>query len=297
MLKVLGGRYAGDLADGVIKPDLPVDYRRSGMWRRIGSAPVPDTGDRGAGERSARPGGGAPAGQVAGLRLRPDRQTNDKLAAAMSWSGCRQKVVIERSAQSDGLGPSSLDVVSDAPALQGDLVLFAWGPDWANASAVIPQALHAVGSLRPLPSGRCRARRRRINDALVRRLTATAQAEQWMALNEVGDVRGLGDPPEAQSRVQRLPARGSDVRAAAGDDGRVYLWAPSGSWRLRRPLPRPTSSAHGAEVEVGPSGWRCREPRALQRVVAPVHQRVAPARRLARPPWPAAARGAASRSR
>ena len=31
---IAGGEFAGDLADGVIKPNLPKDYAPSGMWDR-----------------------------------------------------------------------------------------------------------------------------------------------------------------------------------------------------------------------------------------------------------------------
>ena len=32
--QIAGGKYAGDLADGVIKPNLALDYAPSGMWDR-----------------------------------------------------------------------------------------------------------------------------------------------------------------------------------------------------------------------------------------------------------------------
>jgi peptide/nickel transport system substrate-binding protein len=42
---ISGGSFAGDLADGVIKPNLPADYAKSGMWDGMYGAAIPDTGN------------------------------------------------------------------------------------------------------------------------------------------------------------------------------------------------------------------------------------------------------------
>ena len=42
---IAGGAYAGDLADGVIKPNLPSDYAPSGMWDSLLGQKIPDNGD------------------------------------------------------------------------------------------------------------------------------------------------------------------------------------------------------------------------------------------------------------
>src|SRR4051812_14356569 len=42
---IAGGAFAGDLADGVIKPNLPADYAQSGMWDGMYGGQVPDTGN------------------------------------------------------------------------------------------------------------------------------------------------------------------------------------------------------------------------------------------------------------
>jgi peptide/nickel transport system substrate-binding protein len=38
---VAGGEFAGDLADGVIKPNLPKDYAPSGIWDTLLGSKVP----------------------------------------------------------------------------------------------------------------------------------------------------------------------------------------------------------------------------------------------------------------
>ncbi len=42
---IAGGNFAGDLADGVIKPNLAIDYQPSGMWTDLLGQPIPDNGD------------------------------------------------------------------------------------------------------------------------------------------------------------------------------------------------------------------------------------------------------------
>ncbi len=42
---VAGGEFAGDLGDGVVKPNLPTDYAPSGMFTGLLGQEVPDTGD------------------------------------------------------------------------------------------------------------------------------------------------------------------------------------------------------------------------------------------------------------
>ena len=42
---IQGGSFGGDLADGVIKPNLPQDYAPSEMWSGLLGQEIPDTGD------------------------------------------------------------------------------------------------------------------------------------------------------------------------------------------------------------------------------------------------------------
>ena len=43
--KNMGGAYVGPMADGVIKPNVGVDYAPSGIWTDMFGGPVPDKGD------------------------------------------------------------------------------------------------------------------------------------------------------------------------------------------------------------------------------------------------------------
>jgi peptide/nickel transport system substrate-binding protein len=42
---IVGGKFAGDLADGVIKPNLAKDYAPTGMWDDLLGQKIPDNGD------------------------------------------------------------------------------------------------------------------------------------------------------------------------------------------------------------------------------------------------------------
>ena len=84
-----GGEFAGELADGVIKPNMPKDYEPSGMWSGLLGVDVPDNGD-------------------------PEAA----------------KSIIEASGE---------PMPTLTPEKEGHLVWAGWGPDWSNASTVIPE--------------------------------------------------------------------------------------------------------------------------------------------------------------
>ncbi len=42
---IAGGNFAGDLADGLIKPNIAADYQPSGMWTDMFGQAIPDNGD------------------------------------------------------------------------------------------------------------------------------------------------------------------------------------------------------------------------------------------------------------
>ena len=45
LITIAGGDFAGDIGDGVVKPNLATDYAPSGMWTDMFGAAVPDAGD------------------------------------------------------------------------------------------------------------------------------------------------------------------------------------------------------------------------------------------------------------
>ena len=104
------------------------------------------------------------------------------------------------------------------PATQGDLSNAGWGPDWANASTVIPP-LFQLGNSFDLS--------RYDNDTFQNKITAamatsnrSAQAKLWQQLNIDSMAAGLA-VPKLFTTIQRL--QGSDVNG-------VYIWGPYGSY-------------------------------------------------------------------
>jgi peptide/nickel transport system substrate-binding protein len=215
--RIEGGRYAGDLADGVIKPILPRDYAPSGMWESLLGEPVPAHGNPDLPRRLIRRSGEP----MKTLRYDyPQQPTNDKTAAAVVTSLNRVGIKVT-------LNPIGyeqfLAIVSD-PDREGDLVWSAWGPDWPSASTIIPELFTPSGSY-----NLSRADDASFTDSVAAAMAVTdrdAQGRLWQQLNTEAMGRAWVVPLRF-GRTQRLV--GSKVMAASGRSGRVYLWAPYGS--------------------------------------------------------------------
>jgi len=104
------------------------------------------------------------------------------------------------------------------PATQGDLSNAGWGPDWANASTVIPP-LFQYGNSFDL-SRYNNADFQASIEAAMANTNRAAQAKQWQAINTEAMAKGLM-VPKLFSTLQRL--QGSDVNG-------VYIWGPYGSY-------------------------------------------------------------------
>jgi peptide/nickel transport system substrate-binding protein len=215
---VAGGEFAGDLADGVIKPNLPADYAPSGMWTDLLGSKVPDNGDPETAKQLI---------QQSGEPMKtlqydyPQTPANDRGAAALVGSLAKAGIKVRPNPIEAG---QFYGIVLD-PAKEGDLVLAGWGPDWSNASTVIPELFTPTGGF-DLSHGNDKAFNQKAADA--RAMTdRDAQAEVWKELNK-----------EAMAQVWVIPTRlgrdqrivGSKVKSASGKEGQIYLWAPFGSW-------------------------------------------------------------------
>jgi peptide/nickel transport system substrate-binding protein len=215
---IAGGEYAGDLADGVIKPNLPKDYAPSGMWESLLGAPIPDNGDP-AYAKTLLQKSGEPLGTL--QYDYPQTPTNDKGAAAVVSSLGKAGIKVKPNPIEAG---QFYGIVFD-PNKEGDLVLAGWGPDWSNASTVIPELFTPSGGFN-LSQADDKAFNTKVADA--KALTdRDAQAEQWKELNKEA-MANVWVIPTRFGREQRLS--GSKVKAASGKDGQVYIWAPYGSW-------------------------------------------------------------------
>ncbi len=215
---IAGGEYAGDLADGVIKPNLPADYAPSGMWTDLLGANIPDTGDPEYAKQLI---------QKSGQPMKtiqfdyPQTPTNDKAAAAVVSSLGKAGIKVKPNPIEAG---QYYGIVFD-PDKAGDLISAGWGPDWPNASTVIPELFTPSGGF-DLSQADDKAFNQKSDEA--KGLTdRAAQGEAWKALNKEA-MANVWVVPTRFGREQRLA--GSKVKAASGKSGQVYLWAPYGSW-------------------------------------------------------------------
>ena len=104
------------------------------------------------------------------------------------------------------------------PATQGDLSNAGWGPDWANASTVIPP-LFQLGNSFDLSRYDNTAFQNKITTAMAS-TSRSAQAKLWQELNADAMAAGLA-VPKLFTTIQRI--QGSDVKNA-------YIWGPYGSY-------------------------------------------------------------------
>jgi peptide/nickel transport system substrate-binding protein len=215
---VAGGSFAGDLADGVIKPNLPKDYAPSGMWEGLLGREIPDTGDPEYAKQLIEQSGQPMPTLVYDYNQLP---ANDKAAASVV--GALEKAGIKVKPNPIETG-QYYGIVLD-PAKQGHMTLAGWGPDWSNASTVIPELFTPSGGFN-LSQADDAEFNKRVD--MARAMTdRDAQAAAWKALNKEA-MEEVWVVPTRFRKDQRLA--GSKVQAASGKENRVYLWAPFGSW-------------------------------------------------------------------
>jgi peptide/nickel transport system substrate-binding protein len=215
---IAGGEYAGDLADGVIKPNLPTDYAPSGMWDGLLGQQIPGSGDpRLAKQLIARSGKPMPQIQFDYAQS----PTNDRTAAAVVATLGKAGISVKPNPIEAG---QFYGIVFD-PDKEGALVALGWGADWANSSTIIPELFTPAGGFNlSRADDAAFTARAKAAKAMTDR---AAQAEEWKSLNKEAMANVWAIPTRFQ-REQRLA--GSKVRSASGDDDRLYIWAPYGSW-------------------------------------------------------------------
>jgi peptide/nickel transport system substrate-binding protein len=111
------------------------------------------------------------------------------------------------------------------PEKAGEIIWSGWGPDWANASTVVPELFTPSGGFN-LSQVDDKAFNAKVDEAKAE-TDRNAQATQWKALNKEAMAQ-VWAVPYRFGREQRLA--GSKVKAASGKDGQVYIWGPYGSW-------------------------------------------------------------------
>jgi peptide/nickel transport system substrate-binding protein len=216
--QVYGGTFAGQLADGVIKPNLALDYAASGMWTGLLGKKIPDTGDPAYAKQLIQESGKPMPLVTFSYGQTPD---HDKEAAAT-----------QASLQLAGMKVKLNPIESSAyyPAIQKKggattIMWNGWGPDWPNASTVIPPLFTPNGgwdvSL--------------VNDkaftakavAAISETDRTKQGQEWKDLNKQA-MQNVWVIPTLFSETQRLA--GSKVKSASGKNQVPYIGGFAGSW-------------------------------------------------------------------
>lgn len=211
LITIAGGDFAGDIGDGVIKPNLATDYAPSGMWTDMFGAAVPDAGDPELAKKLIAESGEPMVDLTYQFPISP---TNEKAAASIKGSleKAGMKVTLEGIEAGQYYG-----VVLD-PAQEKEIVSAGWGPDWQNASTVIPELFGANGGFTLS----------RVNDpayeaevqAALAMTDRAAQAEAWKALNK-----------KAMEQAWVVPTRFGKIQYLWGSKvGNGYLWDAYGSF-------------------------------------------------------------------
>ena len=215
---IAGGNFSGDLADGVVKPNLPQDYAPSGMWDSLLGQKIPDNGDPNYAKTLIQQ-SGAPMPEI--KYDYPQTPTNDKGAAAIVASLGKAGIKVTP----NPIPPGQFYPTVQNPAKANALISAGWGPDWLNASTVIPPLFTISGGF-DISYVDDQAFNAKVK-AAQGELDRTKQGDMWKELNKEA-MANVWVIPTRFGREQRLA--GSKVHSASGDNGKVYLWAPYGSW-------------------------------------------------------------------
>lgn len=209
--KIAGGEYAGEYADGAVKPNIGMDYAPTGLWDGLLGDKVEPTGNVELGKKLI-----ADAGEAFPNPLVFDygkSEVNDKAAAAVVAGLERCGITV----QPNGIEPGGYYGVVMDPEKQGGMSAAGWAPDWVNASTVIPELFGQGGfNLSQYNDAAFNAE----VDAAKAMTDRAEQAKAWQALSKKSMELALAVPTRF-GLEQRLI--GSKIQNA-------YIWGPYGSW-------------------------------------------------------------------
>ncbi len=207
----IGGAFAGEIADGVIKPNIGADYAPTGFWTDFFGKAIPNTGDPELAKQLIAESGEAAPTLVFNFA---DTPVNQKTAAIVIASLGKAGIKVTPAPLESG---KYYSVVFD-PEKSGDFGTGGWGADWPNASTVIPPLFTQKGGW-DLSQVDDKAFNAKV-DAALTELDRATQATLWQALNK-----------EASENVYVIPTFFGLSQTIAGTKvGPVYRWAAYGSW-------------------------------------------------------------------
>jgi peptide/nickel transport system substrate-binding protein len=210
-----GGDFTGDFADGVIKPNIGQDYAATHLWDASGpfGEDVPPTGDA----------------NLATQLIQQSGETPPTLTWDYVSSPVADQVagIVQSSLQAVGFTvnlnaiPTSYYAYVLNPDTQDQFGGAGWGPDWPNASTVIPPLFSPEGGFDLSRVGSDNYAD--FYNAEIANLSQTdrgMQATEWQALNT-----------EASTQMFVIPTFFGLAQNLAGTGvGNLYRWGPYGSW-------------------------------------------------------------------
>lgn len=199
ILTVLGGEYAGDEADGVVKPTLELDYAPTGLWTGLLGRDIPSTGDPDL-ARELIEASGEPMPEL--VYDFPATQEKEKEVAAFVEAMKRADI----SVTANPIPSEQYFGTVLQPEQQNHLTWAGWGQDWANASTVIPPLFSANGSFnlsRVNSGGIVDDEFQQAIETAQRETDRRTQADMWQDLNRRAVQMGLVIPT-AFAREQAL---------------------------------------------------------------------------------------------
>jgi peptide/nickel transport system substrate-binding protein len=216
--QIAGGKFAGDIADGVIKPNLAQDYAPSGMWTGLLGKTIPDSGDPEYAKQLIKESGKPMPTITYSYSQNPDA---DKGAASIKSS-------LEKAGMKVKLNPieaSAYYTTIFDKSRATELMNNGWGPDWPNASTVIPPLFTLKGGWDVgLVNDKA------YNEKVAAALSETDRAKQatmWQDLNKEA-MQQAWVIPTLFENDQRLA--GSKVKSASGQNGQLYIGGSAGNW-------------------------------------------------------------------
>jgi peptide/nickel transport system substrate-binding protein len=202
-----GGTFAGEFADGVVKPNIGIDYAPTGLWDGLLGQPVPGTGDPEFAKKLLSEGKDCPTEITLDYAQSED---SDKAAAIWVESLARAGITVKPNPIERG---QYYGVVFENG---NEIMTGGWGPDWPNASTVIPPLFVQGWNLSRVDDP---AFAEKVSAASVE-LDRNTQATMWHELSK-----------EAAQKMWVVPTRfGRDQRLAGTKVGPIFSWSAYGSF-------------------------------------------------------------------
>lgn len=209
-----GGQFAGVLADGVIKPNIGQDYAETGWATDLFGEAIPPEGNPDLAKKLIQESGASAADLSIGFNYATS-PVNEQAAAIVKSS--LEKAGFKVTPKP--LEPGSYYSVVFDPEKAAETGTGGWGPDWPNASTVIPPLFTQEGGW-DLSQVDDPAFNQKVKDAQTE-LDRATQAKMWQDLNK-----------EAMQHAWVIPTRFNTAQVIAGNKlgGVDYQWPPYGSW-------------------------------------------------------------------